>query len=140
MELPSLLGGGIKSRQSGWIETSTPTMVPAVDLGVARNATGEDQVYVDITISAVDTTKCVLDVVGGFGYFTSSLNGDTPSYKARMLCAIGSGGGSGGATHQITARLLNTTTLRLSSDRPSVADNQIIGKLFACRWTVLEGK
>lgn len=141
MELSALLAsGGMKSVQTGWVETTTPTMVAAADLSAARNATGEDQVYVDITISAVDTSKCVLDVVGGFGYFTNALNGDTGAYKARLLCAIGSGGGSGGATHQITARLLNTTTLRLSSDRPSTQDSMIIGKLFACRWTVVEGK
>lgn len=140
MELPSLLGGGIKSRQTGWVETSAPTMVAAADLAAARNATGEDQVYVDITISAVDTAKCVLDVVGGFGYSVNSLSADTAAYKARLLGVIGAGGGFGSATHQITARLLNTTTLRLSSDRPCIQDSQVVAKLFACRWTVLEGK
>ncbi|MDZ7868833.1 MAG: hypothetical protein U5L02_06445 [Rheinheimera sp.] len=141
MELSALLAsGGMKSVQTGWVETTTPTMVAAADIAAARNATGEDQVYVDITISAVDTTKCVLDVVGGFGYFANALYGDTPSYKPRFLSAIGDGGSAGGATHQITARLLNSTTLRLSSDRPSVQDSMLTRKLFGCRWTVVEGK
>lgn len=140
MELPSLLGGGIKSRQTGWVETTTPTMVAAADLSAARNATGEDQVYVDITISAVDVTKAVIDVVGGFGYFTSSFYQDTAFYKPRLRGNSYSGGGGGGGTHELTARLINSTTLRLSSDRPSVQDSMVTQVRLVARWTVLEGK
>ncbi|TXH98127.1 MAG: hypothetical protein E6Q75_02465 [Rheinheimera sp.] len=139
MELPGLLGGGIKSVQTGWVETTTPTMVAAADAAVARSATGEDQVYVDVTISAVDTAKSVVGVVGAFGYYVNSLSNDTGGYKARIQGVV-TGAASGSATHQITARLLNTTTLRLSSDRPIIADSSILSRIFACRWTVVEGK
>lgn len=142
MELSALLAsGGIKSVQTGWVETTTPTMVAAADLNAARNVTGEDQVYVDVSISAVDMTKAVIDVVGTFGYYVSSFYGDTTMYKPRFMGGIrATSGTAGGGVHQITARLLNSTTLRLSSDRPSIGDDVITGKIFGCRWTVVEGK
>lgn len=139
MELPGLLGAGIKAQHTGWIETASPTMVPATTIGDARAATGEDQVYVDVPIPAVDTSKSVIQVRGAFGYASSALASDTAAYKARVQ-AISGTGGTGCAAHQITARFINSTTIRLSSDRPAVRDADVIAKIFACRWLVVEGK
>lgn len=141
MELTALLAsGGIKSIQTGWVDTTTPTMVAAADLSAARNATGEDQVYVDVTVSAVDVTKAVIDVVGGFGYYTNAFYGDSGFYKTRLRSAIYLGSGAYGGVHDISARLINSTTLRLSSDRPAVQDSMVVQARLTARWNVVEGK
>lgn len=103
MNLSSLFPAqsSIKSIQSGLFGTASPS------IGAA-----EDSRYVDITISAVNPSKCVLTLWGGAGDGTD---------------VAWSRGGNG---YTCTMRLINATTLRISS--PTVRST-LVG-----RWTVVE--
>lgn len=143
MELSALLAsGGMKSVQTGWVETTTPTIAVASSDEDAKALTVEDQVYVDIAISAVDISKAVAMASGGFGYYGSAgpVTSFVSAYFKPRLSTIYVGSSSYAASSLITARLINATTLRLSSDRPVVGDGNITAARLSCRWTVVEGK
>ena len=128
MELPDLLGGGIKPPQTGFVDTDTPS----------SGAVGEDRVYVDIPISAVDLTKAVVSVKGGYSVncqvYTSSAG--NPAVKA--VSGSSNNGAAGAICYDLTARLINATTLRLSVYNPVTVG--VTNQRLAARWTVVEGK
>lgn len=102
-------GGGsvIQSIQTGYVSS------PSVTSG-----SGEDGIYVDVTISSVDTAKTVvLAVEGGAGTNVT-------------VAAAKSGGGT---AYDVTARLTSSTNLRISC--VSSSQTAISG-----RWTVVEYK
>ena len=89
--------GGLKSYQTGFYGD------------VATTGGGvEDRMYIDITVSAVSTTKSMLGVMGSAKTFQDSTSG--------LLT--------------LTARLTSTTNLRLSSVWP--------GDRFYARWQIAE--
>lgn len=97
-------GGGLSvaSYQTGYVNSGTST------------DSGEDTRYVDVTISAVDTTKCLIAVQGG---------GGNSEGVARLKASDST------FVTELTARLTSTTNLRISSGVATV----IVG-----RWQVLE--
>ena len=100
------LGSGIKSIQTAYVNTA-PT----------GNSTGEDLSYLDITISSVDTTKCVIIWDGVF---------------ASISYAPISAPGTTYYSYLSTARLTSSTNLRLSAART------ISAHTFCGRYQVIE--
>ena len=110
--LDSLLSsGGLKSYQTG-----------AVAGGVAVG-TAEDLRYVDVTVSSVDVLKTVCSFDGGFALGTSI---EIPLHKY--------GGSSSVVVKLCTSRMINATTLRIST-RDSAGTARIVG-----RWQIAESK
>ncbi len=128
MELTSLVAAGIKTQQNGFVDTATPT----------NGAAGEDRVYVDITIAAVDIAKSVVDVSGGYSMSLrgSSVLASNPSVKAVTWDGVTGGGAS--VNYSLMGRLINSTTLRLSVYNPVTTD--VTNPRFMARWSVVEGK
>ena len=109
--LDSIIGGGLKSYQTG-----------AIAAGVAAG-TGEDLRYVDIAVSSVDVLKTVCGFEGGFALGTGT---EVPLWKY---------GGSGNSiVKTCTIRMLNATTIRIST-RDSGGAAMIVG-----RWQIAESK
>ena len=111
--LDSLLSsGGLKSYQTG-----------AVAGGVAVG-TGEDLRYVDITVSSVDVLKTVCSFDGGFATGTDT---EIPLQK--------SGGSVSKVIKVCTIRMLNATTIRISTRDTTGQTARIVG-----RWQIAESK
>ena len=109
--LDSLLGGGLKSYQTG-----------AIAGGVAVG-TGEDLRYVDVTVSSVDVLKTACSFDGGFALGTST---ELPMQKY--------GGSSSVVVKTCTIRMVNATTVRISTlDTGGTAR-------MAGRWQIAESK
>ncbi|MCA0340236.1 MAG: hypothetical protein LCH99_10930 [Proteobacteria bacterium] len=85
----SIAASAIKSIQEGYVSA------------VPSNGSGRDGKYVDVTISAVNTAKAVVEAVGGFGI-------DAP-----RASAAGQYIGLADQSAPAAGRLLNSTTLRL---------------------------
>lgn len=98
-------GRGVKSIQSGYVSSTSMT-----------TGTGEDTTYVNVTISSVNISKSIV-------YFTGGASGDTGNAIMRNADGVYS--------TDCFPRLVDSTTLRLSSPRPGVG--AIVG-----RWTVKE--
>jgi hypothetical protein len=110
--LSALLGGGIKSVQTGYVSTSTISA-----------STSEDENYVDVTITAVaDYQKCLCIFQGGMAGSTGGVSDGQAMAK-----------GDTSYSHEVTARLTSTTNLRLSS---TMVVNT--NKYLAGRWYVVE--
>ena len=101
-------GGGVKSIQTGYVSVAPVS------------GTAEDSRYTDITISAVDASKCAVSFEGG-------LNGGTNTPANSFLRASNANNAWG-----CTGRVLNSTTLRIAS--PAT------GGTIAGRWQVVEYK
>lgn len=128
MDLSTLLAsGGIKSVQTGFVDSDAPT----------SGSAGEDRIYVDVTIAAVDVTKAVAWVDGGYGIVSSSLSYSVAGAAAVKSFAPGSSP-AGAASYGLTCRLINATTLRISAHNPQTTN--ITSQRLAARWTVAEAK
>lgn len=104
-------GGGVKSIQTGYVDSTSPT-----------TGTGEDNRHVNVTISAVSSmAKCVVTFDGSGATNSNSSGG----YSAP---------GTSSDVMVVTARLTSTTNLRLGTK--SVAAQNAGG--IAGRWTVVE--
>jgi hypothetical protein len=103
--LEDLFSIGVKQVITGYVEAS------------ASAGSGEDVVYVDVTISAVNTAKSVVFFLGGTG--SSAVN-------ARLLTA------SSASSSSCTARLTSTTNVRIS------ANTNLGTPIISGRYTVLE--
>lgn len=93
-------GGGVKSIQTGYVNTSTLT-----------TGTAEDLYHINVTISAVTAAKCTVQFdgtadIGGEGYLSGGTN---PSFVP-------------------TARLTSATNLRIAMRRPSGSAFSISGR------------
>ena len=110
--LDSLLSsGGLKSYQTGSIA------------GGVAVGTGEDLRHVDITVSSVDVLKTVCSFDGGFALGTST---EIPLHKY--------GGSSTVVVKSCTIRMINATTLRIST-RDNAGTARMVG-----RWQIAESK
>ena len=97
-----LTNRSIEGVQSGYVEAST------------SGTSGEDKCQIDVPVAAVDVNKVMISFDGG----ASESNADiSQSY------------GAGGNTWICTARMINSTTLRISARR---------GIVIAGRWTITE--
>ena len=97
-----LTNRSIEGVQSGYVEAST------------SGTSGEDKCRIDIPVAAVDVNKVMISFDGG----ASELNADiSQSY------------GAGGNAWICTARMTNSTTLRIAARR---------GIVIAGRWTITE--
>lgn len=120
-------GGGIKSVQTGFIDRESYT----------GNGSGEDEKYVDVTISEVNVSKSVASFKGGVGISGSY---DTDGKILATLKAFGgahNGLPDGAAVYEIIPRLVNSTTLRLALPAGPHSGGMF---QFQGRWTVVEGK
>lgn len=126
MDLNSLLFGGIKPPQTGFIDTTTPS-----------SGSGEDGIYVDVTISAVNVNKAVPMVDGGYGIVATNISYVAAGAPMVKTFAPGSSP-AGAASYGLTCRLINATTLRISVYNPP--STSISSQRLAARWTVVEGK
>jgi hypothetical protein len=95
---------GIASIQEGYVGITT---------GLSTDS-GQDKYYYDVTISAVDTTKAVPEVVGSFA-FTA---GDEGTYSALAAVPF--------------ARLTSTTNLRIHTGNANGTPR------LMCSWKVVE--
>tara|TARA_R110002124_G_scaffold138431_1_gene301870 strand:+ start:41 stop:382 length:342 start_codon:yes stop_codon:yes gene_type:complete len=109
--LDSLFGGGLKSYQTGAVASGTST------------GSGEDLRYVDVTVSSVDVLKTACSFDGGFALGTST---EIPLQKY--------GGSSSVVVKTCTIRMLNATTVRIST-RDNAGTARIVG-----RWQMAESK
>ena len=122
--LSQFSGGGVKQIKTGFIKSAAPTN------GATPGATSsEDYYYYDITLSGdpvSDITKCVIlfDGAGHYSSYGLSINGSSGSltYFTRI----------------VTARLLNTTTLRLSQQWELTVGNTSAYYNTTGRWTIIE--
>lgn len=90
--LTQFAGAGLKSVQTGYVDTSTLTI-----------GTGEDVRHLNVTIAAVQNpSKCVVRFVGGHNSGSAAVGGGT--MKAGSLTVF-----------EATPRLTSATNLRLSS-------------------------
>jgi hypothetical protein len=134
MELSMLLGGGIKSNQTGFVSISNP---------LYGTVNGEDGIYIDVTISAVDVTKSIANFDGNvflrtLGTSNSSLGFGVDYIRAQT---IDSNNGVYQALQRVRARLINSTTLRLSTITNLAASEYTLGDCkFIGRWQVVETK
>ncbi len=126
MELSLLLGGGMKSIQSGYVD--------ALPVYGAINV--EDGLYFDVTVAAVSTAKSVA-MFSGQILLKSLGNGMNETSNPDLARYV-----SANIVFMITrARLINATTLRLSTrtvhaaGELNLAESRVIG-----RWTLLEAK
>lgn len=99
----------IKSIQSGFVAS-----------GTLSSGSGEDAKYIDVTISAVTTSKCAVQFDGGFG--------GSASAGAYFVST-----GTSAVTIIASARLTSPTNLRISTS----SSNSNITNL-AGRWQVVE--
>jgi hypothetical protein len=127
VELTDVLVGGFKPPQTGWIDTSAVV-----------ESSGEDGAYVDVTISAVDVSKALASVDGGYCVQSNSLNGASATPAAKALAWYGAGGVNASISYSLTARLINATTLRLAAT--GVHTINVSVRRMSARWTVVEGK
>ena len=97
----------INSVQTGFVNNATPTELQS----------GEDYFIFNITISPVNISKCLVLFTGGQA--TTAINAMTKTGSV--------------TSYTLTARLINSTTLRLSSVAPTNAQ-------FTGRWQVIEYK
>lgn len=128
MELPDVLGGGIKTPQNGFVDTDT----------LSSGAVGEDRVYVDIPISAVDLTKATVSVKGGYSVNCQVYVNAAGNPLVKAVSGDSNNGGSGAICYDLTARLINATTLRLSVYNPVTTG--VTNQRLTARWTVVEAK
>ena len=107
--LTQFSGGGVRQIQTGYLSNVVATAA----------GTGEEQFYLDITVSAItNTTKCVIQFdgaanIGGFSYPFYFFNSTTQTYIP-------------------TTKILNSTTLRIMC-RTSGSTPYFNG-----RWTITE--
>jgi hypothetical protein len=103
-------GGGLKSFQTGYVQTDTATQTSA----------GEDWSYVDVSISSVSTTKSIPNAFGSFG----------PSAGSRGYYFASTSNQYG----IVLPRLTSSTNLRLSQSGAGV----YLQSSLAARWQVAE--
>jgi len=103
-------GGGLKSFQTGYVQTDTATQTSA----------GEDWNYVDVSISSVSTTKSIPNAFGSFGSSVSSRGYYFASTSNQFAV--------------VYPRLTSSTNLRLSNSGAGV----YLGTSVAARWQVAE--
>lgn len=99
----SVAASPIKSIQTGYVNT-----------GTVSTGTGEETRYLDVTISAVNPAKAVIEFIGGSGNNASN----SMNYN-------------GANSFKCTTRFVNATTLRIMT--LNTATTTIVG-----RWTVVE--
>ncbi|MDG3577112.1 hypothetical protein P7F60_11985 [Rhizobium sp. YJ-22] len=106
----SQAGGGsvIKSMQSGFVSSTT-----------LSTGTGEDAVYLDVTVSSVDPSKCFIDFDGSFG-------NNAAAAQAQF--------GTSGSGCIATLRMTSATNLRISGK--SAAGSAMTA--LSGRWTITE--
>jgi hypothetical protein len=134
MELSMLLGGGIKSNQSGFVSISNP---------LYGTVNGEDGIYIDVTIAAVDVTKSLVTFEGNVFLRTTGTSSNSLGYGVDYIRAqtIDSNNGAYQALQRVRARLINSTTLRLSTITNLAANEYLLGDCkFIGRWQVVETK
>lgn len=134
MELPSLLGSGIKSNQTGFVSISNP-LYGTVD--------AEDGIYLNVTIAAVDVTKSLVTFDGNVFLRTTGVSSGNLGYGVDYIRAqtIDSNNGVYHALQRVRARLINSTTLRLSTITNLAAVEYTLGDCkFIGRWQVVETK
>jgi len=111
MKYSELFSGGIKSIQTGFVDSAS---------GSAGTSMTEDWIYVDVAISAVaDIAKCDVSIDGG-----GAVSGSPIAINIAMSKTA--------TTHEITARLTSTTNLRVSM-ATSGTHHRISG-----RWKIVE--
>lgn len=128
-------GGGIESVQTGFIQSTSYN----------GSGSGEDEKYLDITISSVDVAKSVVDFKGGVSAPVGDFNIDAAGWVALASIKAGMAGQvasiPAGVVFEVIPRLINSTTLRLAVpsgvyDATSPYNNVVLQG----RWTVVEGK
>lgn len=107
-------GGGVKSIQTGYVRSAT-----------LASGTGEDNRYLDITISGVNVSKSMVMVSGSGGAGTLGFDG---SYYSSVT--------SSGVVFVLFPKLTSATNLRLGTK--DVNSNS--ASSIAARWTVVEYK
>lgn len=134
MELSMLLGGGIKSNQTGFVSISNP-LYGTVD--------AEDGIYLNVTIAAVDVTKSLVTFDGNVFLRTTGTSSNSLGYGVDYIRAqtIDSNNGVYHALQRVRARLINSTTLRLSTITNLAANEYTLADCkFIGRWQVVETK
>ena len=134
MELSMLLGGGIKSNQTAFVSASNP---------LYGTVNGEDGIYLDVTIAAVDVAKAIATFDGNMFIRTTGVSSSGMGFSVDYIRAqtIDSNNGVYHALQRVRARLINATTLRLStittlnSAEVTLSDCKFIG-----RWQIVETK
>ena len=123
--LSQFSGGGIKQIKTGFIRDAIPT-----NNGSPGATTSEDYYYYDITLSGdpvSDITKCVVvfDGIGHYGGRAPTINNNISAsgvYTTRL----------------VTARLENTTTLRLCHQYDNLYISTPAYFYTTGRWTIIE--
>lgn len=134
MELSMLLGGGIKSNQTGFVSISNP---------LTGTVNGEDSIYLDVTIAAVDMTKSLATFDGGVFLRTTGSSPSALPYGVDYVrhVSIDTNNGIYQLLQKVRARLLNSTTLRLSTiTNLAVGEFTLSECKFIGRWQVVETK
>ena len=134
MELSSLLGGAIKSNQTGFISISNP---------LYGTVNGEDGVYIDVTIASVDVAKALATFDGNMFIRTAGASGSGFGFSVDYIRAntIDCNNGVYHLLQNVRARLINATTLRLSTITTlNSAEITLLDCKFIGRWQVVETK
>lgn len=134
MELSMLLGGGIKSNQTGFVSISNP---------IYGAANGEDGLYIDVTIASVDITKSIANFDGNVFLRTYGTSNSAIGFGVDYIrsVTIDSNNGVYQMLQKVRARLINATTLRLSTiTNLAVGEFTLNECKFIGRWQVVETK
>ncbi len=134
MELPALLGSGIKSNQTAFVSALNP---------LYGTVNGEDGIYLDVTIAAVDVVKAIATFDGNMFIRTTGVSGSGFGFSVDYIRAntIDSNNGVYHLLQNVRARLINATTLRLSTITTlDSAEITLSECKFIGRWQIVETK